>query len=195
MELENKLKISEENNSQMLTNWDDIVKDWEKVPVEAYKFLFSQAKDRYDEFMSESESITNKAITLTTITAAAISGFVSFKFSANPHLYFVLGVGFLFVVDLVCLVKLLFPKKIIQRGSPPKEIFIDYLDGTDLEDDDKTKLVYYHELIRYQDKMNAMNKLNGRRQLCYGIALCLTIAASVIIAAVILGTIYYPYHP
>ncbi|MCU7551793.1 hypothetical protein OCK74_21915 [Chitinophagaceae bacterium LB-8] len=176
----------------MSTTWKDIVKDWEKVPVEAYKFLFSQAKDRYDEFMSESESITNKAITLTTITVAAISGFVSYKFTASPNKGFVVLLTFLFLGDLFCLGKLLFPKRITQRGSPPNEIFIDYLDNNELEEDDKTKLVYYHELKRYQENMDMMEKRNSVRHWFYGIALCLTIIATVITAGIILSTIYHP---
>lgn len=172
--------------------WKDIVKDWEKVPIEAYKFLFSQAKDRYDEFMSESESISNKAITLATITVAAISGFASYKFTGNPNHGFLIVLTLLFVGDLSCLGLLLFPKKILQRGSPPNETFIDYLDNGELVDDEKTKLIYYKELKRYQEKMNTMEKVNSVRHLLYGIALCLTILATIITGGLILSTIYHP---
>jgi hypothetical protein len=176
----------------MSGSWVDIVKDWEKVPVEAYQFLFSQAKDRYEEVISESESITNKAIKLTTITIAAISGFVSYKFTASPNPSFIIILSFLFVGDLICLGILLFPKRIIQRGSPPNETFIDYLDNVELEEHEKTKLVYYHELKRYQKNMQIMDKKNGDRHWFYGIALCLTIVATVITAGVIISTIYHP---
>jgi hypothetical protein len=176
----------------MSDTWDDIVKDWEKVPVEAYQFLFSQARDRYEEVMSESESITNKAIKLTTISIAAISGFVSYKFTENPNPGFVVLLSFLFVGDLICLGVLLFPKRIIQRGSPPNETFIDYLDNSELEEQEKTKLVYYHELKRYQKNMAIMEKRNSDRHWFYGIALCLTIVTTVITAGVIISTIYHP---
>jgi len=176
----------------MSETWNDIVKDWDKVPIEAYKFLFSQAKDRYDEFMSESESISNKAITLATITVAAISGFASYKFTGNSNQGFLVILISLFVVDLFCLGLLLFPKNILQRGSPPNEIFIDYLDNSELVDDEKTKLIYYNELKRYQTKMNSMEKVNKYRHWFYGIALCLTILATIITGGLILSTIYHP---
>lgn len=172
--------------------WKDIVKDWEKVPLEAYKFLFSQAKDRYNEFMLESESISNKAFTLATITVAAISGFASYKFTGNPNHGFLIILISLFVGDLFCLGLLLFPKNILQRGSPPNEIFIDYLDNAELVDDEKTKLIYYNELKRYQEKMNAMEKVNRYRHWFYGIALCFTILATIITGGLILSTIYPP---
>lgn len=170
--------------------WKDIVKDWEKMPIEAYKFLFSQAKDRYNEFMLESESISNKAITLATITVAVISGFASYKFIGNSNHGFLIVLIFLFLGDLFCLGLLLFPKNILLRGSPPNEIFIDYLDDTELVDDEKTKLIYYNELKRYQEKMNAMEKVNRYRHWIYGIGLCLTILATIITGGLILSAIY-----
>ena len=176
----------------MSETWKDIVKDWEKVPIEAYKFLFSQAKDRYDEFMLESESISNKAITLATIMVAAISGFASYKFTGNSNHGFLIILIVLFLADVFCLGLLLFPKNILQRGSPPNEIFIDYLDNTELVDDEKTKLIYYNELKRYQEKMNAMEKVNRYRHWFYVIALCLTILATIITGGLILSTIFHP---
>ena len=176
----------------MSKKWSDIPKDWENVPVEAYKFMFSQAKDRYDEVMSESESITNKTITMTTITVAGLSGFVSFKYQIAPSIIGVVVLGLLYLSNLFCLSKLLFPKKIIQRGSPPIETFVDYLDAKDLSANEKIALIYYHELIRYQDRIISMGQRNSKRHIFYAIALCLTVINTAFTAGLIIGTIYHP---
>jgi hypothetical protein len=179
-------------NSQQPEIWKDIVKDWETIPIGAYEFLFSQAKDRYDEVMSESESITNKSINLLTIAIGAITGFVGYNFTSNPSEAFIVLLTLLFIPNFIALGILLFPKNISQRGSPPNEVFIDYLDNNGLIDDEKTKLVYYHELIRYQTRLEFMNKKNSSRHYAYGIALVLTLLVSVCTGVVILSTIYHP---
>jgi hypothetical protein len=179
-------------NSQQPERWNDIVKDWETIPISAYEFLFNQAKDRYDEVMSESESITNKSINLLTVVIGGMTGFVGYNFTSNPNEAFIVLLTLLFISDFIALGVLLFPKKISQRGSPPNEVFIDYLDNHDLIDDEKTKLVYYHELIRYQSRLELMNKKNSSRQNAYGIALILTLLATVFTGGIILSTIYHP---
>ena len=172
--------------------WNDIAKDWEKIPLDTYKFLFEQTKDRYEEVMSESESVTNKSITLISISGAIVTGFVGFKFQANPPLSWVIILGILYLSNFICLIKLLFPKKVVLRGSPPNEIFIDYFDHPDLLENEKTSLAYYHELIRYQERINEMDMRIARRQNFYRIALLLTIFNAVLTAAIVVKTIYHP---
>lgn len=178
----------------MSVPWKDIVKDWEKLPLESYKFLFSQAKDRFDEVLSESISITEKSINLTKVTVAAMSGFVGYNFKENPGLEWIVLLSFLFLIDLICLVILMFPKGVVFKGSPPQEIFCDYLDNPSYTQDEKTTIVYYHELRRYQERIDNMTNKNGQRQLFYGIVLIVTVLSTVLTAGAIVSTIF-SHHP
>ncbi len=178
----------------MSATWNDIVKDWEELPLESYKFLFSQAKDRFDEVLSESVSITEKSITLTKVAVAAMSGFVGYNFKANPGLEWIVVLSFVFLIDLICLVVLMFPKGVVFKGSPPQEIFCDYLDNPSYTENEKTTIVYYHELRRYQERIDIMTKKNSQRQLFYGVALVVTILSTVLTAGVIVSTIF-SHHP
>lgn len=174
--------------------WKDIVKDWEKIPLESYKFLFNQAKDRFDELLSESVSITEKSIGLTKVIVASMLGFVGYNFKANPGLGWIFLLVILFVIDLIILVILMFPKGVVFRGSPPQEIFCEYLDNPGYDEKEKTTIVYYHELRRYQERIELMTKKNTQRQRFYGIALVFTVLLTVLTACVILRTIF-SHHP
>jgi hypothetical protein len=175
-----------------MEDWKDIAKEWGNIPIDTYEFLFSQVKDRYEEVMSESESITKKAIVLTTITVGGFSGFAGFKFTSEPELHWVVLLCFFYVIDCLCLGVLLFPKEIIPRGSPPSEILINYLDDENLSETQNTALAYYQELRRYQDRIDTMKDKLSRRHKFYATALSLTILSIIMTSIVILTTIYHP---
>jgi Mg2+ and Co2+ transporter CorA len=170
--------------------WDDIVKDWESVPLETYKFLFSQAKDKYDEIISESISITEKSINLTKVIVVSMTGFVGYNFKTHPGLEWIIVLSFLFLIDFILLVILMFPKSVIFKGSSPDEIFCEYLDNPSYSQDEKTFIVYYHEIRRYQERINVMIMRNNQRQYFYGTSLILTILCTVLTVGVILSTIF-----
>jgi len=169
--------------------WDKICKDWENIPLESYKFLFNQAKDRYDEIISESISITEKSINLTKLAVTILSGFVAYNFKVKPGPEWIVILSFFFLIDLLCLIVLMFPKGVIFKGSPPKELFKDHLDNTTYSDDEKVIVIYYHELVRYQERIEKMNERNNQRQRFYGFALILTIALTCLTAGIIINTI------
>ncbi|HYF04477.1 MAG TPA: hypothetical protein VEC36_13930 [Patescibacteria group bacterium] len=173
----------------MADEWEGIVKDWENIPIETYTFIFSQVKDRYEEYMSESESITNKTFTLAAITVAGLSAFAGFKFGKAPNPIFFNVVMLVYGVNILCIFNLIFPKSIIQRGSPPKSIFKDYLDDPLYEGDEKTKLAYYMELRKYQDRMDVMDERLTTRKYVYVFLLLTTMASIVLTAIFIRSTI------
>ena len=105
----------------MSVTWKDIVKDWEKLPLETYKFLFSQAKDRFDEVISESVSITDKSINLTKVAIAALTGFVGYNFKVNPGLEWIVLLSFFFLIDLICLAVLMFPNCLLYTSDAADE--------------------------------------------------------------------------
>jgi hypothetical protein len=174
----------------MSASWDDIVKDWEKIPIEAYELLFNQAKDRFDDVSSESVSITEKSINLTKLAVLAISGFVGYNFKINPGAGWIVFLTFIFLIDMFLLVKLMFPKGVIFKGSPPKEMFRDYLDNPNYTQDEKVLIVYYHELRRYQESIDKMNRKNEQRQWYYGSALIFTALLTILAAGAIISTIF-----
>jgi hypothetical protein len=174
-------------------SWTDITCDWEKLPIETYKFLFEQAKERYSDVMSESESITEKAFKLISISGAVAAGFIGFKFQQNPNLWLTIGLAIFHLVNFACLIKLLFPKEIILRGSPPNETLINYFDDKNLEENEKSKLVYYQELIRYQERIDIMTLNITKRQRYYQLSLILTLFNTATSIGIVISAIYH--HP
>lgn len=174
---------------ESLSTWKDIVKDWEKVSKETHEFIFSQVKDRYDDCLSESVSITEKSINLLKLSSGSLIGFVSYNFVVKPGLEWIIILGFLFLVNLILLGCLMFPKGVSFRGSPPNEIYCNYLDNSIYDENDKRQIVYYHEIVRYQARIDSLNKLNNCRQWLYGFGLVLTIANTLIIAGLIISLV------
>ena len=170
--------------------WKDIVKDWENVPLESYKFLFGQAKERFDEVLSESVSITEKSINLTKVTIATLLGFVGYNFKVNPGFGWIVILSLLFLINLIFLGILMFPKGVIFKGSPTVEIFCEYLDNSNYTKDEKIIIVYYHELRRYQERIDKMIKKNSQRHIFYGSGLILTLVLIILTASAILSTIF-----
>ncbi len=85
----------------MIEKWDDIAKDWETIPLESYKFLFSQAKEKFDEVISESISITEKSINLTKVTVVSMTGFVGYNFKLHPGMEWIVVAKSDFIDPLV----------------------------------------------------------------------------------------------
>ncbi|WP_018629210.1 hypothetical protein [Niabella aurantiaca] len=175
--------------TEIINTWDDIVKDWELLPLETLIFIFTQAKDRYEELLSESESITNKTFFfIKTTTASSIAATVYFLKTPSYH-RFIWIAAILFVVTFSIYIYLLSPKKVIYRGSSPKEIFISYLDNKSYATEEKTKLAYYHELIRYQDRIESMTGRNDERNMWYKIALVLSVSIFILFTSMLISSI------
>lgn len=177
----------------MKTVWPDIAKEWDKIPLTTYQFLFSQVKDRYDEVIAESESVTEKAFKLISISGAFVMAVVGLIVKTNPQLSFTVILAILYVVNFLCLIKLLFPKQVIPKGSPPNEILIDYLDSTNYDADEKNRAAYYQELIRYQHRMDEMSIRITERHKFYKVSLILTILNTAATIGIVFNTIYR--HP
>lgn len=171
--------------------WPDIVKEWDKLPVAAYQFIFSQTKERYDEVISESESITEKAFKLISISGAFAAGVVSLAFKTNPQFNYTVILVVFYLANFTCLIKLLFPKQVIPKGSPPNEILIDYLDDASYTEEDKTRASFYQELIRYQERIDDMEIRITKRHKYYMASLILTIINTAATVGMVISTIYH----
>lgn len=163
--------------------WKD--KDnYDKISVEIYRVMFLEAKERHEDVLSESKIITNKAsrliIAVTAIGTWAVTSIVSFKSNYNPLFLFIL----LFLIELGLLTSLLFPKKMVLKGTSPKVMLQDEDDLTDsaYSVDTRNKLFYYHQLNRYNKRITNLSEQNHTRIFRYSISLYLAYA-------ILLGTI------
>lgn len=169
-------------------NWDGIIQDWEKLPVEAYSFIFSQVKDRYEEVISESESITNKTFTIAGIVVAGFAAYTAVKTSTPPNPILDKLVVIFFVVDVISIGLLLFPKNIIQRGSEPSQILLDAFDSIEIEQE-KTRFAYFNEIRKYHYRIQKMKELTTNRKYLYSIMLMLSLVTFLLSAFLLHSTI------
>lgn len=146
---------------------------WYKVNPEAYKLILDEAKERYEDIMSESESITNKSIKMVIALAAFIGFTLDFaiknSFKEIIPVYILLLIIFL---DVWLLYKLILPKQIRGRGVPPI-LSID----EDIDDDEnkahQVQLTYFRLVVTMQRNIYFMTKKNNKRAKIYKIALLL----------------------
>lgn len=177
-----------------MEKWKNIVQEWQDISLENYKFIFERCEKRFDEILSESESIANKSIKLLSAVVLSIGFFTTVKFD-NLCLCLITFLFILYSVDIFLLVKLLFPKNIICKGSPPKEIFHRGIevapDNSPLTKEEKLVVVYYSELLRIQQGIDKNTIQNHNRHLLY--------MASILLSAIILIADVFTYiisnHP
>lgn len=154
--------------------WAPKISKWYKVDTESYKIIFGEGKERFEDVMSESESITNKAIKMLTI-AGAIGSFSLTLILKNsvPQLFsIVLLIVFFGLFGVI--VKLIFPKKIKNRGFSPQYSFVEMLDDPD-DKDYQQQLVYYNLICMLQENITYMiikNKSRARYYIAAIVLLC-----------------------
>jgi hypothetical protein len=172
--------------------WEPKINDWDKIGPEAYKFILEQSKLRFEEIISESETITERSIKLLTVLVGFLSGLIGLSLKTPPESNLIWTLGICYFVDIGSLVWLMKGKEIVLRGSPPKEIFIDNLDRNDYSKDDQLSLLYYNEVCRYQQRIEMNESANGVRQAVYFVALGLSVVLYVATAAIIISKVYRP---
>lgn len=170
--------------------WKPEIQDWEKIGLESYKFIFEQAKSRFEEIMSESEILTARALQLLLVLIGILSAIIGVSLKDLPPVWLVTIAGILYVIDTVLLYKLLYGRDLVMRGSPPSEIFIKRLDRTDYSEDEQLLALYYNEIRRYQDRIETNAKITSRRQKLYYKALIVSIVLAILTGTMILGSLY-----
>ena len=150
--------------------WKPDFKKWYNVKLSAYQFILKQAEDKHNDVLSESESITNKSITISTSLVALFSFFVGSVLKSGHKVSV-----FEIIFSLVCLIiitlsiSLLFPKNIKGRGFSPKDLLPDELDSeneTDYPNAQDQKL-YYFAIVKLQDKTDTVKAKNEERSIKY----------------------------
>ncbi|MES2427036.1 MAG: hypothetical protein V4560_08675 [Bacteroidota bacterium] len=164
---------------------------WYNVNVDTYKVVYDLALSRFEDVLSESESVTEKSIKMITAIIVFVGFFATIL--VNDHLSQLLSHipliawsgGFIFIV-LCLLVFLLFPKRIRNRGLSPSTSIIN---GLDNEEDraNQLQLTYYNTISQIQSNIDFMVSANRSRHVFYTIAL---IASIFILAYIPSITVY-----
>jgi hypothetical protein len=155
------------------------INKWYNVSAEAYKIIYELATNRFEDVLSESESVTEKSIKMITAILVFVGFFTTLlinehlnKIYSNISLLAWSG-GFIFLV-ISLLVFLLFPKTIRNRGLSPKTSIIDGLDNEE-DRDYQTQITYYNAISQIQNNIDFMVDANKTRHSLYTIALILSI--------------------
>jgi hypothetical protein len=146
--------------------WKPDLKDYNKISSAAYKIIYEQAIQRFEECASESESITNKSITIFTSMIAVGVFFTGFSVTNKLHLSTLQLTLLLvaFMVDLIFLFRLMMPRAIYHRGIMPETLFPEKLDEDPLWEQES--VVYYTAICIFQKKIEDFYlKLNKRIKL------------------------------
>lgn len=153
--------------------WTRKIHRWENVSNEEYEFIYSLAKERFEDVLSENESITNKAIKIAT-AVIAFSGFY-IGIAVQNH-FFALHRAFIYssivisVINLILVGALLYPRNARNRGLSPDVSTLDDFDN----DDDKNHLLqklYYNSIGILQDNIDITIKANSERIILYKVVL------------------------
>lgn len=161
--------------------WKPPINKWYNVGVEPYKLILSEAKERFEDVIAESESITEKSIKILTALVGLISFFVGYLIKNDLFQTYIFILAPFVFFDVLFLYQLITPKEIVFRGLPPEESFPKQLDNP--EDSEKQiELVYYQCVVHYQNNTKKMVRLNNGRITYYKIALILFFIVLAIIA-------------
>jgi hypothetical protein len=154
-------------NQDSLSIWRPPIASVEKVDKEAYKIIFDEAKERFEECASESEAITERSIKML-FGVAAVGAFCINRFLVKPPtMTNIVLLSVSMVVESVMLIILIGPRKVYYRGQEPKIAFPKELD---IEARIEQVGVVYYELLRtYQvsiDNFYLILKGRGRLYKC-----------------------------
>ena len=150
--------------------WESDVEDWEKISVDAYKFVIEQAKEQLNEVIEESQTITKRGMSILLSHIAALSGLLGYAFSEKSKIThengwticFAILIGVLSIYAFSLLFQLIYPKDVFFKGSPPREIFFkETFEG--LSEIEGLKSLLYNEMERIQDKIARLATSNKKR--------------------------------
>jgi hypothetical protein len=160
---------------------------WYNVDQEVYLSVFDLAKERLEDILAESESITNKSIKITTGLLAFVGVFAGY-FSANQNLItnftpLLAWSGLPIFVNILTLVWLIFPKQTANKGLPPLIALVDDFDNPD-DKENQMQLLYFNSIVVIQDNIDFMISKNELRAKFYSVSLILFLALIIYIPAI-----------
>ncbi len=172
------------------------IKNWNRIPTETYKLILDEAKIRYNELLSQSENITGKVIQTILINSAVVAWFAkylsenNFCYKGLVSVFFVLFTLFIYYW-LVCI---LYPRKIVLKGTSPNEALGNETDlsgdiGSDnYTEEDKVKVYYYHQVNRYKRRIENIRPMYNVRAKKYKQSLVFSLMLFFLIVIVFLSS-------
>ncbi|WPU98602.1 hypothetical protein SNE26_21515 [Mucilaginibacter sp. cycad4] len=159
---------------------------WHHVNESTYILVFNLAKERFEDILGESESITNKAIKIETGLLAFIGFFVGYFFTNQNlivnHVALISWSGIPVFLEVTLLAFLIFPKKVKNRGLPPEVSLVENIDSPE-DKKNQRQLVYYNCIVALQENIDFMLVKNENRAKIYTIALSLFLLLVIYIPA------------
>lgn len=162
---------------------------WYKIKKETYELIYKQVSERYEDILSESESITNKSIKIAysfPIILTFIYNYLLKDIQANFAMWLILMLS---VLNFYLLFKLMFPKNVISRGLNLKTCIDEEILQSD-NIDYQEQFVYYKIITSTQRKTEDMRAFNSLRHRLYKRMLLITfsiIMLSIFLAANLLS--------
>lgn len=149
--------------------WTEKISKWENVSVDEYKLIFDLAKERFEDVLSETESITDKSIKIFT-AAIVFCGFLVGIITQNkkfhlPILWIDITIG-LITSTIFFVVIVIWPRGTRRRGLPPIVSTTPNFDN----DEDKGYLLqklYYNCIGVFQDNIDLTISRNKERIIYY----------------------------
>jgi len=97
---------------------------WHQVQLETYVLIYDLAKERFDDLISEVESVTDKSIKMATGILLFTDFFAGYLISKpaliNHFTSLLVYSGIVIFAELVLLTYLVFPKKVKNKGLSPR---------------------------------------------------------------------------
>lgn len=170
------------------------VEDWEAIPLETYKALFIEVKEKFDIITDEIVSCTDKSV-------KCLLAFITYIFG--------IGVFLLtnhYKVNLICYsVIILFSARNVWMGYmvirlrpshttgllPENVLSKDYNISSDFSDDEKQKLFYYKAILTYTTKITEGIKDNSKRAQKYDSFFGFTLLLILVITIFVFYTISF----
>lgn len=154
------------------------IEKWHDIPEACYKLMYGLAKERFEEYASESEVMTTRSIKMLTSIVVVISIVIGDSIK-NLHVCYIsiilTALLILSAIEFYLLFKLISPKLIKYRGLSPEMSVPEYIS----DEENKTckiQLTYYSVLKTLQSNIDSMTVSNTNRIEKYKISLKLLFA-------------------
>lgn len=165
------------------SRWKPPFVDWDRVHLDAYRLIYQEGKECFEDVLSETESITNKGLKVVAALAAFLGIFLGHAIKHPPQPWLIgLFLG-LAVANCLFLTLIIFPRKSSNRGERPAELIPPDLDKQ--EPSDHHAAMYYHAIVMLQEKIERVVDSNENRATYYKVSLLLTFITVISIATYI----------
>jgi len=175
----------------MESNLNFPVEDWEAIPLETYKNLLVEVKDRFNYDIEEVVSVTDKAIKYEFGFLTFVFGIGVFIFSHyQQSLWYWSPLFIASAVNVFKGYKVIKSRPLHSNGLIPSNVLSkDYNLSSNFTDDEKDKLFYYNAILSYTIKIEQSQKDNHDRALEYDTFTGLTLLLIFVITVFLLFVI------